>query len=106
LGVLRGLSARGTVRGARRAPGPTTDRARGTKTRPTSIPAFRSYRADGSLHPSGTVAPTDGQLLRGDRGVSGAGPGCARARSRVQEEDPVGARQRSVEVDSVVHGRC
>ena len=60
----------GAIQGARRAPGPTIERARDTKTKPTSFPAHpRILRLSTAaakrqpLHPSGSVA-TDGQLLR------------------------------------------
>ena len=60
-----------TIRGARRAPGPTTERARSTKAKPTSIPsphrtlhqATSAWPCRNPLHPSGSN-PFDGQLLR------------------------------------------
>jgi protein-S-isoprenylcysteine O-methyltransferase Ste14 len=54
-----------TFRGARRAPGPTTERARNTKTLPTSFPTpaaiLRQHHRQ-QLHPSGS-SPIDGELL-------------------------------------------
>src|SRR5262245_7496565 len=66
-----------TVRGARRAPGPTTERARGTKSKPTSFPTPapivlrrpRAPRATSFIR-RGRSVPTDDQLLRvEERGI-------------------------------------